>query len=166
MKMKDMRPYMLWAHIQWLDESGVTPHITIQNGPKTVFPPAFQSHSVVTFNIATESVQGLRLDENGISFSARFSGREFQVFAPLDCLLQLSSKDGQIRIALQQTEPQPQDSGTTVEQIEPEQIEPAAPVKPSLTEIKGGESDGIKRGKLTLVPQTMSETPPFEPEAA
>ena len=164
MKMKDMRPYMLWAHIQWLDESGVTPHITIQNGPKTIFPPAFQSHSVVTFNIATESVQGLRLDENGISFSARFSGREFQVFAPLDCLLQLSSKDGQVRIGLQQPPPGSESQQeTTVEEIEPEQIEPASPVKPSLTVITGGESDGIKRGKLTLVPK--SETP-FEPEAA
>jgi stringent starvation protein B len=164
--MKDIRPYMFWAHIQWLDESGVTPHIAIQNGPKTMFPPSLQSHSVVTFNVSAEAVNGLNLDEHGLSFSARFGGREFKVFAPLDCLLQLHSKDGQVRIGLQaptgEQQPHPGPRPEPVEEVSPEPVRQ----KPQLTVIAGSESDGIKRGKLSLVPKTDVVEEPFEPEQA
>lgn len=171
-----MRPYILWAHIQWLDESDAKPHIVIQNGPKTLFPPAFQSHSVVTFNISTESVKGLNLDENGLSFSARFSGKEFKVYAPLDCLMQIHSADQTIRIGLQRPPekepvaelqraeveskkspmaPKTRSLQDILEETDPPNLvshkftSMSARVKPTL--VSGGTSDGIKRGKLSLV---------------
>ena len=166
MVMKDPRPYIFWAHIQWLDESGATPHISIQNGPKVLFPPSLAAHSVVTFNIATEAINGITLDENGLSFSARFGGREFQVYAPLDSLLQLASKDGQVRIGLQaptgEQRPHPVPTPEPVEEVSPEPVRQ----KPQLTVIAGGESDGIKRGKLSLVQKTEAVEEPFEPEQA
>ena len=166
MSLKDPRPYVLWAHIQWLDESNAKPHIAIQNGPKTMFPPAFQAHSVVTFNVSAEAVNGLQLDENGLSFSARFSGKEFKVYAPLDCLLQLNSADGQIRIGLQpqqQQSQQPQSSPTeVVQEQEEEQI--LSPSKPSLTVVAGGASDGVARGKLSIVPKSVPQQIDDEPD--
>jgi stringent starvation protein B len=169
MSLKDPRPYVLWAHIQWLDESNAKPHIAIQNGPKTMFPPAFQAHSVVTFNVSAEAVNGLQLDENGLSFSARFSGKEFKVYAPLDCLLQLNSADGQIRIGLQpQQNQQPQSSQTEVvqEQQEKQILEQPTKTKPTLAVITGGASDGVARGKLSIVPKSAPPDEPFEPECA
>ena len=162
MTLKDPRPYVFWAHIQWLDESGATPHLVIQNGPKTMFPPAFQAHSVVTFNVSTEAVKQLSLDEHGLSFSARFGGKEFKVYAPLDCLLQLHSADQKVRIGLQQQQssPQPQPQET----IQEETVQ--APFKPELSVIVGGSSDGVTRGKLSLVQKINQPTEPVEPECA
>lgn len=158
MNLKDPRPYVFLAHIQWLDESGAKPHLVIQNGPKTLFPPAFHAHSTVTFNISAEAVKGLQVDQDGLSFSARFSGKEFNVFAPLDCLLQLFSFDQRVRIGLQRNpEQQPQPIEQTLQ-------EPEIPIpsKPSLTVISGGSSSSISRGKLSMVPRSAPE--PDEPD--
>lgn len=179
--LKDIRPYILWAHIQWLDESDAKPHIVIQNGPKTLFPPAFQSHSVVIFNVSTESVKGMNLDENGLSFSAKFGGKEFRVYAPLDCLMQIHSADGTVRVGLQPPlvkDPSPPSNPgeKRVQEIlemlgvEPKSISGTIPEIPAIPEIptgpkftsmgchvkpklvtSSGTSDGIKRGKLSLV---------------
>jgi len=162
MELKDPRPYVFWAHIQWLDESEAKPHLVIQNGPKTIFPPALQAHSTVTFNVSAESVRGLQIDEDGLSFSARFSGKEYKVYAPLDCLMMLHSGDNQVRIGLQK-------EAASAPVFQQETIEQEVPVqqKPELTVLKGvsdGVSDGIRRGKLTLVPK--SPPPPEEPECA
>ena len=176
--MKDPRPYIFSAHIEWLDDSGARPHIVIQNGPKTNFPPSLMSHSLVTFNISGESVKNLFIDESGMSFHARFNGKEFTVFAPLDCLMQLHSGDGQIRIGLQANVPTPI-AGPTDEQLreasrqalanltaeaETKQSPPAE--KPKLAAIKGGTSDGIPRGNLSLVPKVELPMEPVEPEQA
>lgn len=91
------------------------------------------------------------------------------MYAPLDSLLQLASKDGQVRIGLQRPQessvhpdPVPEPETVEIEEVSPEPVRQ----KPQLTVIAGGESDGIKRGKLSLVPKTTAIEEPFEPEQA
>lgn len=163
MTLKDPRPYVFWAHIQWLDESGAIPHLVLQNGPKTLFPPALQSHSTVTFNVSAESVHKLELDENGISFSARFSGKDFRVYAPLDCMLMILSKDQQVRIGLQQPTQVP-----FISQPIQEVVATTVPVrqKPTLTVIAGdGNNSSKSQANLTLVPKIL-QPDDDEPECA
>lgn len=160
--MTDPRPYLIAAHVQWLDDNGADPHVVLQNGPKTDFPPALKSHSVVTFNISSVAIVGLHIDEQGISFSARFSGKEHKVYAPLDCMVHLCSRDGQININLQQ-------GGTPPPLAQQEALvapaaEPVKQEKPKLSVVQGGASDGARRGKLQLVPSAPAEG--SEPEQA
>src|ERR1035437_6558284 len=151
MNLKDLRPYVFWAHIQWLEESGAKPHLVLQNGPKTMLPLSLRAHSAVTFNISEESVRELRIDENGLSFLARFSGKEYQVFAPLDCVLLLRSEDGLVQIALhretnlqasfqQETKPKLSDLQRSVLRDVNQSIIESVLLKPTLAAV--GNSDG------------------------
>lgn len=165
MTLKDPRPYVFYAHIQWLDDSNADPHLVLQNGPKTRFPPNLAANSVVTFKVGAVAVRNLRIDEDGISFSARFQGKEFTVFAPLDCMLMVYAADGSVRIPFQQLNeaPPPQQRPVPQNEMAPLTRDTSVPEKrkPELTVIAGGTSDGVPRGKLTLVPK--SSPPPLEP---
>lgn len=175
MTLKDPRPYVFYAHIQWLDDSTADPHLVLQNGPKTRFPPHLAANSVVTFKVGAVAVRNLRIDEEGVSFSARFQGQEFTVYAPLDCMLMIYSADGQVRIPLQQFQevPQPQSQEAPRQAVPQSEMGPLtreskpAKGKTELTLITGGTSDGTPRGKLTLVPKSPpSQSEPTEPECA
>lgn len=161
MNLKDIRPYMLQAHIQWLEDSGAVPHLVIQNGTKTLFPAHLSANSLVTFRITKESIRNLNIDDQGLSFSARFSGKEFTVYAPLDCVMQLHSENGKVIIQLQKpTELATEQSESSA--VEQSQLHHYAP--PVLSTVSGGSGDGTKRGKLSLVPKSNPE--PIEPERA
>lgn len=166
MTLKDPRPYVFYAHIQWLDDSNADPHLVLQNGPKTRFPPNLAANSVVTFKVGAVAVRNLRIDEDGVSFSARFQGKEFTVYAPLDCMLMVYSADGSVRVPFQQLNeppPQPQPRPVPQNEMAPMTRDSSIPEKrkPELTVIAGGTSDGVPRGKLTLVPK--APPPPLEP---
>ena len=170
MNLKDPRPYVFYAHIQWLDDSDADPHLVLQNDPKTRFPPHLSANSVVTFKVGAVAVRNLRIDEEGVSFSARFQGKEFTVYAPLDCMLMVYSADGSVRVPFQQlNEPPPQPRPVSQNEMAPLTRDTSVPEKrkPELTVITGGTSDGVPRGKLTLVPKAPPPTPePTEPECA
>lgn len=99
--MKNLAPYLLNSLIFRMEDSGVQPHLVIKNGERVKFPSRFVSEQFLVFNVSSESVKNFQLDEVGVSFYARFDGKEFHVFAPLDCVMQLRSKDGQISMNLQ-----------------------------------------------------------------
>lgn len=165
--MKDLRSYLIWAHVQWLEDSGEAPHIVIKNDSSTIFPPTLQNQPHVNFNITSSAVKGLRIDEDGISFSARFSGKEHQVYAKIDSLLRLSNATGSIAMNLSPVEdkpapreevvvkanPIPADSEYETDKwVETEEADLAPSSKPpTLRLIVGGTSDGIPRGSISIV---------------
>ena len=148
--MKNLSPYLINAHIYWMEDSGVRPHLVIASGPKVKFPPPIPSSPFVVFNISGESVKNFQLDEDGVSFYARFGGKEFQVYAPLESILQLRSKDGQIAMNLQ---PNYQVESTLTPEAEPKVVvEPEAEREfvPLYVINTGGKSNGVRCGKLNL----------------
>lgn len=146
--MKDIRPYMINAHIQWLDDSGARPHLVIENGPNVKVPVHLSAQPVISFLVTSGAVQKLVLDEDGMSFVARFNGQPFTVFAPLDSLVGLIGNNGEIQIPLKrQSEVQ-----NTEQEAEP--IENAVPQKqrPELKVLEGGASgDGVPKAVLSVI---------------
>ena len=92
MALRDIRPYMLHAHIQWLQDSEEIPHIMILNGPGVVFPQHLRDAPHLLFNVSSEACQGLDINDDGVSFSGRFGGRIFKVEAPLDAVVTVQNK--------------------------------------------------------------------------
>ena len=148
MQLKNLAPYIILAHIYWLDDSGAVPHVVLKNSDKSLFPPGFTDRDSVMFNVSEEAVTKFSLDENGISFCARFSGREFTVYAPLSCILALASKDGGVNIPVNQ---QAVTQGETLVQ-ESKQEQEVLKEKFKLALIEGGSHGDFKpKGNLTLV---------------
>jgi len=85
--MSDMlvqRPYLMRAFYQWIVDSECTPHIIVDaTKPNVEVPEQFVENGKIVLNIAPKSVVSFSLDDDAVSFNARFSGQPMQVYIPL-----------------------------------------------------------------------------------
>lgn len=81
--MLDSRPYLLRAMHEWIVDSGMTPHIIANAAAEGLSVPdtAIQNGKVV-LNISPTAVRDLLMDEDAVSFVARFSGVSRAVSVP------------------------------------------------------------------------------------
>jgi stringent starvation protein B len=92
--MTSMRPYLLRALYEWIVDNGLTPYILVNAEHEEVeVPTQFIENGQIILNIAPMAVQGLTLDNEWVSFSARFSGRAFSVFVPVVAVLAIYAKE-------------------------------------------------------------------------
>lgn len=81
--MLDSRPYLLRGMHEWIVDSGMTPHIIADATAEGLSVPetAVQNGKVV-LNISPTAVRDLLMDEEAISFVARFGGVSRAVSVP------------------------------------------------------------------------------------
>ena len=78
------RPYLLRAFYNWIVDSECTPHIIVDASlPNVEVPVQFVEDGKIVLNISPESVIAFSLDDDALSFNARFSGQPMQVYVPL-----------------------------------------------------------------------------------
>ena len=78
------RPYLLRAFYDWIVDSECTPHIIVdatQSGVEV--PLQFIEDGKIVLNIAPRSVMQFSMNDDAVSFNARFSGVPMQVYVPL-----------------------------------------------------------------------------------
>lgn len=77
------RPYLIRAIFEWICDNGMTPHLLVDaNFTGTLVPQDYVQDGHITLNIAPRAVTGLMIDNENISFSARFAGIPQQVAVP------------------------------------------------------------------------------------
>ena len=93
-EMTSNRPYLLRALYEWIGDNQMTPHILVDAGAPGVEVPrqAVQKGKVI-LNIDPAAVRELNLGNQFLTFSARFSGRQFEVTVPVDAVLAIYSKE-------------------------------------------------------------------------
>jgi stringent starvation protein B len=93
-EMTSNRPYLLRALFEWISENSMTPHILVDAAVEGVDVPeqAVQKGKVI-LNIDRAAVQDLDMANEWLSFSARFSGRRYQVMVPLEAVLAIYAKE-------------------------------------------------------------------------
>jgi len=93
-QMTSYRPYLLRALYEWIADNDLTPHILVDAGVAGVRVPA---HAIadgrVVLNIAERAVARLQMDNEWISFSARFGGVSQQVQVPMDAVLAIYARE-------------------------------------------------------------------------
>ena len=138
MALRDIRPYMLHAHIQWLDDSNEFPHIVVLNGPGVAFPPHLRDAPHLLFNVSSEACQGLEINDEGVSFSGRFGGRVFKIECPLNAVAAVQNKAATLIVSFT-----PQEEMGVTQSSEPSQSTElqAASGKPHLSLVPGGEAE-------------------------
>ena len=69
------RPYLLRALYEWLVDNHSTPHIVVDTTIKGVMvPEQFVSDGQIVLNINASAVHDLLLNDDAVSFNARFGG--------------------------------------------------------------------------------------------
>lgn len=78
------RPYLLKALYNWIVDSECTPHIIVDATEVAVeVPQQFIEDGKIVLNIAPQSVDSFSMDDDAVSFNARFGGQPMQVYVPI-----------------------------------------------------------------------------------
>lgn len=94
MKMNSNKPYLLRAVYEWILDNKVTPHIVIlADSPQVNVPRQYVEDGKIILNISPTAAQNLLIDNDGISFNARFAGKPYSIYAPLGAVLALYANE-------------------------------------------------------------------------
>jgi stringent starvation protein B len=92
--MTPSRPYLLKALYHWILDNHMTPHVVVDAGYEGVIVPReYVEDNQIVLCIADESVHGLRMDNEYLSFSARFSGVSRDIYLPIMSISAIYSEE-------------------------------------------------------------------------
>ena len=94
MEMTPSRPYLLRAFFDWLLDNDMTPHLLVNaNLPHVQVPQQFVRDGQIVLNIAPQAVMAFSLDNEAITFSARFGGVPMQVYIPMAAVVAIHARE-------------------------------------------------------------------------
>lgn len=86
-------PYLLRALYEWCVDNGYTPYVNLRVDADCKVPPAFVKNGEITLNLGPGAVRDLVMDNQWLSFSARFGGVAQQVIAPVINVLAIYARE-------------------------------------------------------------------------
>ena len=93
-RMTSHRPYLLRALYEWIADNGMTPHLLVDAmRPGVQVPPQAVSDGKVVLNIAERAVARLLIDNDTVSFTARFGGVSHPVIVPISAVLAIYARE-------------------------------------------------------------------------
>ncbi len=76
------QPYFLRALYEWCVDSGYTPYVTVKVDSRTRVPKGFVKDGQIVLNIGPNAVRNLHMDNDWLTFSARFGGVSHSIEVP------------------------------------------------------------------------------------
>lgn len=81
--MKPLRPYIYHAYYNWIVDCGYTPYLLVNaTYPNADVPLEFVKEGHIILNIAPRSIGQYAVNDEGISFNARFQGMLRNIYVP------------------------------------------------------------------------------------
>jgi stringent starvation protein B len=94
MEFTSNKPYLLRAIYDWVLDNDATPHILISTIDSSVdVPQQFIEDDKIILNISPSAANNMLIDNDGISFSARFGGKPFTIYSPMGSVLALYASE-------------------------------------------------------------------------
>lgn len=94
--MTPKRPYLLRAFYEWIVDNNMTPYITVDaTADEVSVPRQHVKDGRIVLNISPTAVRDFVMDNDAVSFSARFSGVAFYVYCPIYSVLAVYSRETQ-----------------------------------------------------------------------
>ena len=92
--MSSVVPYLLRAYCDWIEESGLTPHILVDCEKVGVsVPKGLEKEGKIVLNISSSATEKRLMTNDSISFKARFSGRPQKVVIPCEAVLTIYAQE-------------------------------------------------------------------------
>ena len=94
MTISSNRPYLIRALYEWLVDNDLTPHLMVAADRENVdVPGQYVKDGRIILNVCPTAVQNLELDNELISFSARFGGVPTAVSVPPSAVLGIYARE-------------------------------------------------------------------------
>ncbi|NKB75691.1 MAG: ClpXP protease specificity-enhancing factor [Gammaproteobacteria bacterium] len=88
------KPYLLRAIHQWAVENNMTPQVLVAASmPGVVVPMHYVQNDQIVLNVHPQSVVGLELGNDFLWFSARFSGKSFEITIPVEAIVAIYARE-------------------------------------------------------------------------
>ncbi len=96
------KPYLIRAINEWILDNDLTPHVIVNaESASVVIPTRYVEDGKIVLNISPNAVRELALDNHAIHFSARFSGKAFDVYVPIPAVMAVFARENGVGMAFQ-----------------------------------------------------------------
>ena len=133
------KPYLVRAIWEWCVDQGFTPYMAARVDEHTMVPAGFARDGQIVLNLGPEATHKLAMENDFISFQARFNGVQHALLIPVANVLAVYARENGHGMAF---DPEP------VEEEEPEAVpsSPAAPAAAPASAPRGGDEPPRPRG--------------------
>nr|WP_298249872.1 ClpXP protease specificity-enhancing factor [uncultured Halomonas sp.] len=88
------RPYLARALFQWLLDNDLTPHAVVDaEHPQVEVPRQFVQNGQIVLNLSPSAVRDFAMENDAISFEARFGGQPMRVMVPSEALVAIYGRE-------------------------------------------------------------------------
>jgi stringent starvation protein B len=134
--MTPSRPYLMRALNEWILENDCTPYVLVDAGmPGVQVPEDYIDNGQIVLNISTSAVKSLLIDDDGLSFNARFGGVPIDLYVPMVAILAIYAKENGQGMVFGSEAGAP-DPNKPPEPSKPKRDEKPAKARPSLKVVK------------------------------
>ncbi|MCG2585837.1 ClpXP protease specificity-enhancing factor [Massilia sp. TS11] len=138
------KPYLLRALYEWCTDNGYTPHIAVKVDGSTQVPPEYVRKGEIVLNISFGATHGLKMDNEAISFKARFAGVAREIYVPVTHIMAIYAAENGQGMAFDVTAPAADATPAPAPEAAPLA---AVPAEPSDTpEPPDGDDEPPKKG--------------------
>jgi stringent starvation protein B len=131
--MLSSRPYLARGLYEWLLDNEHTPYVVVDaEQAGVIVPRQFVQNGQIVLNVGPTAVRDLHIENDAITFSARFGGQPMQVVVPMPSLIAIYARENGVGMVFGHEPVIPQTEGGGGE-------EEVAAERPELTAV---ESDG------------------------
>ena len=134
-KMTSSQPYLLRALNEWIVDNGFTPQILVDSThPDLNIPDAVRAGDKVVLNVSPSAVRDLEMDNEYVSFVARFSGVSHAVLVPVEAVQAIYARENGQGMMFPEADPEDSENSENT----------------SDADDAGDKKSGPKRGKPNL----------------
>lgn len=90
------RPYLLRAFYEWILDNNLTPHLLVDaRSDQVLVPREYVKNGNIVLNVSPVAANGLMMENDQVTFSARFNGRAFSIWLPMWAIMAIYSRETQ-----------------------------------------------------------------------
>lgn len=133
------KPYLVRAIYEWCTDNGFTPYLAVSVTQGVSVPMEHVRDGEIVLNISMLATDKLELQNDAVSFQARFSGRVHQVFVPIDNVTAIYAKETGSGMAFEGPKSKAEPEQPLLEATDigpPQEPPPRSPSRPKLTRVK------------------------------
>ena len=148
------KPYLLRAIYEWCTDSGFTPYLAVKVDAATTVPMEYVKKGEIILNISYGATSGLKMDNDAITFRARFNGVSRELYIPVHNVLAIYANENGQGMAF--------DVSTTASEMAPPGPAPVPEVAsapaPGLAAVPG-KTNGATMSEVSHLPDGDDEPP-------
>jgi stringent starvation protein B len=87
------KPYLIRAIYDWCTDSGFTPYVAVAVDETVRVPAEFVNNGEIVLNVSALATSRLLIDNEAISFQARFGGVPREVYVPMAQVIAIYARE-------------------------------------------------------------------------